>query len=91
MDGEFIQISNDEIGSNDRFDTNTTAGFTVSDKNGDFFDCCYTEKHKFGDLLLNLRPGDQIRIVGQAMRLLRPGTDATFDIWLHVDSIQVIK
>jgi hypothetical protein len=91
MDGEFIQISNDEIDSNDRFDTSTTVGFTISDKNGDFFEHCYADKTKLGDLLLKLKDGNQIRVIGQAMSVLRPGTDATFDVWLRVDSIQVVK
>jgi hypothetical protein len=93
MDGEYFQTSSDEIDSYDRadFDTSTKAGFTITDKNGEFFEHCYVEKNKLGDTLLNLKSGDRIRIIGQAIMVLRPGTDATFDIMFRVDSIQVIK
>jgi hypothetical protein len=91
MDAEFFEISNTEIEGNNRLDSSVQVGFEAFDKNGDVFDLCYTEKSKLADFLLNLRNGDRIRIFGQAMMILRPGTDATFDAWLHVDSIQVIK
>jgi predicted nucleic acid-binding Zn-ribbon protein len=92
LDGEFSEISNDEFGLYYLdFDTSTMVGFTVNDKNGNSFNRCYAEKSKFGDLLLGLKYGDRIRISGQAMMARELNTDATFDIFLRVDSIQVIK
>jgi len=91
MDVDFDQISNIEIEGNNRLDSRVQIGFEVYDKNGDAFDLCYAEKSKLGDLLIGLKNGDKIRMLGQAMSVLRTGTDATFDAWFHVDSIQVIK
>jgi len=93
MDAEFSGIDNSEIETYDRadFDTSTMAGFEVTDKNGVFFDHCYVEKDKLGDKLLSLKDGDKIRLLGQAVMVLRPGTDATFDIMFRVDSIQVLN
>jgi len=94
MDGEFVEIDSGAI--EDYFyrayeDMKNTVGFTISDKNGDIYQFCYAEKNKFGDLLLGLKSGDRIRVIGQVVAKLRPGTDATFDLFIHVDSIEVIK
>ena len=93
MDGRYMETRNDEIENIDGigFDASTKAGFYIQDKNGDFFERCYLEKSKLGDTLLGLKQFDKIRISGQAIMILRPGTDALFDAWFRVDSIQVIK
>jgi predicted nucleic acid-binding Zn-ribbon protein len=92
LDGEFGDIENLEFDLYYlNFDARTMVCFTVYDKNGNSFRRCYAEKSKFGDLLLGLKTFDRIRISGQAMMARQLNTDATFDIFLRIDSIQVIK
>lgn len=86
MDAKFYEIDNSPIDElmGDGY-TSIDASFTVEDKNGDLFQNCLVKKAKFGDQLLQLQDGDYIRITGQAVSM------ATSEIWINVDSIQVIK
>lgn len=93
MDCAFGGISNDNITYYDRldFDTSSLVGFIVFDKDGNCYDLCFSEKNRFGDLILSLKDEDKIRLFGQAVFVLRPGTEATFDALFRVDFIQILK
>jgi len=86
MDAKFVEIDNSPIeelmGGGY---TSIDASFTVEDKNGDLFQNCLVKKDEFGDQLLQLKDGDYIRIKGQAVSMM------TSELWIRVDSIQVIK
>lgn len=86
MDARFVEIDNSPIeelmGGGY---TSIDASFTIEDKNGDLFKNCLVKKDKFGDQLLQLKHGDYIRITGHAISM------ATSELWINVDSIQVIK
>ena len=86
MDAKFVEIDNFPI-SNLMGDSYTTidAAFTVEDKNGDLFKNCLVNKQKYGNVLLQLKQGDLVRITGQAVSM------ATSEEWINVDSIQVLK
>jgi hypothetical protein len=86
MDGKFVEINNSPISSlmGDSY-TTIDAAFTVEDKNGDLFKNCLVSKQQYGDVLLELKQGDRIRITGQAVSM------ATSEEWINVDSIQVLK
>jgi hypothetical protein len=93
MDGEFNSIDNLYIENTPYLDIDkaTSVGFSIYDKHGDPFFNFYANKAQFGDFLLNLKQFAQIRIIGQARMVREAGTDATFELWLRVDSIQIIK
>jgi hypothetical protein len=86
MDAKFYEIDNSPIDElmGDGY-TSIDASFTVEDKNGDLFQNCLVKKDKFGDQLLQLKDGDYIRITGQAVSM------ATSELWINIDSIQVIR
>jgi hypothetical protein len=86
MDGKFVEIDNSPISylMGDSY-TTIDAAFTIEDKNGDLFKNCLVSKQKYGDVLLQLKQGDHIRITGQAVSM------ATSEEWINVDSIQVLK
>jgi hypothetical protein len=91
MDANFVQIYNDAFDEFNELDSSTSVGLMITDKDGNMFAHCYADKTKLGDFLLGLKYGDKIRLIGQAMFFRRNGTDADFDPWLRVDSIQVLN
>jgi predicted nucleic acid-binding Zn-ribbon protein len=92
MDATFWKIDNLPVKElmGDDADAAAFVAFTVSDKNGDWFENCVGEKSKLGDQLIQLQDGDRIRISGEAANMEKSDT-GSFDVFLRVDSIQVIK
>jgi len=92
MDATFWKIDNSPVKEIMGYDYAGTefVAFTVSDKNGDWFGNCVGAKSKLGDQLIQLQDGDRIRIFGEAANMQKSDT-GSFDVFLRVDSIQVIK
>jgi hypothetical protein len=86
LDGQFYSL-----GGDDGFLSKESVGFWIWDKDGDLFMYCFANKAKFGDLLLNLRRGDGIRIIGEAGMLSYEGNGDITKLYFRADSIQVIK